>query len=104
MIICRRLKLIFVTVVLPVLFLAGGASAVNLGETKVFNVDKNFDAAARTQITAILVKTTNNLYFYIEKSWWDSQPQAKQAEVLADLDNLSSEFDNKIYREQNKRK
>ena len=75
----------------------GIAHATNYGDVVNFNVDKNFDASARTQITAALVKTTNNLYFYVEKFWWDSQPQAKQVEILADLDNLSSEFDNKIY-------
>lgn len=75
----------------------GSASAYNIGEVANFNVDKDLDASARNQITATLVKIANNLYFYIEKQWWDLQPQAKQAEVLAYLNNLSSEFDNRIY-------
>ncbi|MCX6723653.1 MAG: hypothetical protein NT155_00570 [Candidatus Staskawiczbacteria bacterium] len=77
--------------------LAGNVLAANYGDVANFNVDKNFDASARTQISATLVKTANNIYFYIDKIWWDLQPQAKQAEILADLDNLSLEFDNKIY-------
>jgi len=76
---------------------AGTAEAVNFGDIVNFNVDKDFDASTRTQISATLVKTTDNLYFYVEKPWWDAQPQAKQAEVLANLDNLSSEFGNRIY-------
>jgi len=75
----------------------GLVRAANYGDIVNFNVDKNFDASARTKITATLIKTANNLYFYIEKTWWDSQPQAKQIEVLAYLDNLSYEFDSKIY-------
>jgi len=81
------------------LFLLFGASAkaASLGEIVTFNVDKNFDSIGRTQLQAILVKSTNNLYFYIEKAWWDEQLVQKQSEVLANLDILSLEFDNKIY-------
>ncbi|MCX6722928.1 MAG: hypothetical protein NT094_02550, partial [Candidatus Staskawiczbacteria bacterium] len=74
-------KIIFVTIFFS-LATAGIAKADNYGDVATFNVDKNFDATARTQITAKLIKTTNNLYFYIEKSWWDLQPQAKQTEIL----------------------
>lgn len=73
------------------------AEAISFGDNTNFNVDKNFDSSARTQITATLVNETNKIYFYIEKAWWDPQPQAKRAEVLAYLDNLSYEFDNNIY-------
>ena len=81
------------------LFLAVTPSvhAVSYGDFVNFYVDKNFDASARSQVMATLVKTTNNLYFYIEKTWWDSQPQAKQTEILGKLDSLSLEFDKKIY-------
>jgi len=79
------------------MFFAQPASAVNYGDVVVFNVDKSFDASARTQISSTLVKTGSNLYFYIDSSWWASQPPAKQAEILAYLDILSQEFDNKIY-------
>jgi hypothetical protein len=71
--------------------------AFDVGNITTFNVDKDFDASARDQVTSVLVKTTNKLYFYIEKSWWDSQLQAKKNEVLAYLDMLSKEFDSKIY-------
>jgi len=97
---CIPKKIIFAGIFLA-LFVAGypldSVKAVSYGDVVTFDVDKNFDATARTKITATLVKTANNLYFYIEKPWWDSQPQVKQAEILAGLDNLSSEFDNKIY-------
>jgi|SRR3989344_7320581 len=62
-----------------------------------FNVDKNFDLSQRTQVQAVLVKTEPNLYFYVEKSWWDGQTFQQQEADLADLDKLSSEFDLKIY-------
>jgi len=81
------------------LFLAGAniAKAANVGDIVNFNVDKSFDASGRTQIPATLVKVSSKLYFYIEKSWWDSQTQTKQGAILINLDNLSVEFDNNIY-------
>ncbi|MCX6718056.1 MAG: peptidoglycan-binding domain-containing protein [Candidatus Staskawiczbacteria bacterium] len=90
-------KIILIAAILLFFVVAFSVKAVNVGDSVSFNVDKNFDASARAQITATLVKTGNNLYFYVEKTWWDAQPQAKQSEILAGLDSLSSEFDNKIY-------
>jgi len=90
---------ILIFVVITFLFLAGAnaAKAANVGDIVNFNVDKSFDASGRTQIPATLIKIGTKLYFYIEKTWWDLQIQAKQSQVLADLDNLSNEFDNNIY-------
>lgn len=76
---------------------AGNVYAANVGDVVNFNVDKGFDASARTQVSATLVKATGSLYFYVEKQWWDSQLQTKQSEVLSSLDKLSQEFDGKIY-------
>lgn len=93
-------KLFIVVAVASIfLFLTGTnvVKAVNVGDIVNFNIDKSFDASGRTQIPATLVQINPKLYFYIEKPWWDTQTQAKQAEILADLDNLSSEFDNNIY-------
>lgn len=94
----KKIKSIFIFIVfLFTLYFTGNAYAANLNEYVNFNIDKNYDAGARSQVSAILVKTSPNLYFYIEKNWWDSQVLAKKNEILNSLNNLSSEFDNKIY-------
>jgi hypothetical protein len=90
-------KIIFIACAVFILLAATGAKAANFSDIINFNVDKNFDSSGRSQLPAVLVKTTPNLYLFIEKPWWDSQTQIKQNEVLTDLDNLSKEFDNKIY-------
>ena len=90
-------KYFFIAGALLLLFFAQNALAANAGETINFNVDKNFDASNRTQVTAALVKTAPKLYFYVEKTWWDLQVPAKKDEILAGFDSLSVEFDNKIY-------
>ena len=86
----------FITVFL-MLLAAPGAKAVNVGDVVNFNVDQNFDASARAQVPATLVKITSSLYFYVQTSWWNAQVPAKQAEILTNLDNASAEFSNKIY-------
>lgn len=88
---------IFLTGILLFLLVWTNAYAANTSDILNFNVEKNFDASARSQITAVLVKTSPKLYFYIEKPWWDSQSQVKQNQILSNLDNLSEEFENKIY-------
>ena len=83
--------------VLSICFLASDVKAANVGDVINFNVDENYDVSARSQVQAILIQTTLNLSFYIEKNWWDLQVPAKKVEILTSLDNLSSEFSNKIY-------
>jgi len=90
-------KIIFAVIGLVFLSLAGNTKAANVGDIVNFNVDKGFDASGRTQVSSILVKTETNLYFYVDKIWWDSQTPPKQSEILTDLDNLSGEFDSNIY-------
>ncbi len=80
-----------------VLFLGQFAKAQNFSDITNFYVDKNFDISQRTQISAVLVKTSRNLYFYVDKSWWDQQVPAKKDEISASLDKLSAEFDGHIY-------
>lgn len=90
-----KIKIIlFITVLL---LAAGTANAASIGETVNFNVDKDFDASGRSQLSATLVKSAKSIYFYIEKPWWDSQFPAKKEDILTALDTLSKEFDDKIY-------
>lgn len=73
------------------------ASASSLGDVIQFNVNKNFDVVGSDSVPAVLVKSTPNLHFFVEKSWWDAQNSLKQSEILLNLDTLSTEFSNKIY-------
>ena len=95
----KKLFLITGTLIFLVFLLgaSNSAYAANVGDIVNFNVDKSFDTNSRTQISSTLVKIGSKLYFYIEKPWWDAQTPLKQAEILADLDSLSNEFDSNIY-------
>lgn len=91
------IKFIFLAGVILFSLGTGTAKAANLGDVVNFNVDKNFDASTRTQIPSTLIKISPRLYFYVEKTWWDSQTLEKQSQTLIFLDNLSLEFNNNIY-------
>ena len=91
------MKKFFIITILCILFVAQGVMAVGFGNNVNFYVDEDFDASAREQIIATLVKTTPKLNFYIEKNWWDLQEQAKQTDILNNLNTLSQEFENRIY-------
>ncbi len=93
----KNKKIIFFGLFALSFFFVTPAEAVNLNDSIVFNVDSSYDATARFNLEATLIKTTSKLYFYIEKSWWDSQIYAKQNEILNNLEILSQEFENKIY-------
>ncbi len=66
-------------------------------EISNFFVDNTFDVLGRSKIEAVPVKASSNLYFYIEKSWWNAQYDLKKDEILRNLDELSIEFQNNIY-------
>lgn len=91
---CRKLLLVICILSLS---WVSGVSAFGMNENINFNVDRNFDASARNQITATLIKVSDKINFYVEKSWWDSQLDAKKYEVMNSLDVLSQEFSLKIY-------
>src|SRR3989344_6124652 len=90
-------KVFFIASMSLVLFSALNIKAASVGEIVNFTIEKNFDSSARSQVQAVLVKTTPNLYFYVEKNWWDLQVSAKQNEILSDLGITSLEFTNNIY-------
>ena len=90
-------KNIILAVGIFLFFAAGRVCAANTGDVVNFDVDKGFDATGRTQLQATLVKVSDRLYFYVENTWWNSQTPGKQNQVLADLGNLSNEFDGNIY-------
>ncbi|MEK7658882.1 MAG: peptidoglycan-binding domain-containing protein [Patescibacteria group bacterium] len=93
----QRKIIIFSMCLLGAIFTYSGVMAATFSEVVNFNIDENFDVSDRQQITTILIKTAPNLYFYVEKSWWDFQVQGKQNEILLRLDILSTEFQDKIY-------
>jgi len=62
-----------------------------------FNIESSYDLYGRETITANLVKTTDQLYFYVDKDWWDKLSFAQQSKMMTIIDDLADEFALKIY-------
>jgi len=87
-------KFVFIISLILLLGIAVSVSADTVGEKQVFYVDPSYDLSERQELTAILVKKTSKLYFYVDEKWWNFTPQN---EIYQALSSLGQEFDNKIY-------
>lgn len=76
-------------VMVPFFVLASPVGADVMGETRVFNVDKQFDKHGDSKVTATLIKVGGKAYFYVDNRY--------SANVVEKLNSLSAEFDNNIY-------
>lgn len=90
-------RFIFIVIIFCSLFASFSASAADLGNNITFYVEEDLDSYSRLQIMATLVKITPELYFYIEKDWWDVKSNDDKKKVLNNLEVLSQEFKNNIY-------
>ena len=88
-------KIIFFGIIL--LFLPTSALADYLGQTITFNVDPSYDLEKREEISATLQKISNQLYFYFDDKWWNNLTSDEKAKVFSSLNNLTEEFEQKIY-------
>jgi len=76
---------------------ASEVGAASEGEVRNFYIDSSYDLYGRSEISAELIRTTNSLYFYIEKKWWGSSSPLEQNNIRIALFDLGEEFKNKIY-------
>lgn len=86
--------LFFIAVFSSTSFLVG---AFEVGSKADFFLESRFDAARREKVSAYLVKSSNNLYFYIDELWWNYRKDTEKEKALSFLDDLSNEFNNRIY-------
>ncbi len=89
--------IVLATLVAAGFFFAAPASALQQGETISFTVDADYDISAREDLSATLVKVSDRLAIYVEKSWWDQQTLFRQNQLLTSLDILSREFEKRTY-------
>jgi len=73
------------------------AQAAVLGEQVNFNVDSNYDATGRTQLTASLKVIGDSIYFYVEDDYWHDLNITQRSLLKEALDDLADEFDTVIY-------
>ena len=90
-----KIKLILIASLF--LLLPSLTMAAELLERVDFFVDSSYDLENREEVTAVLQRITDQLYFYIDVKWLDSLKIEEQKKVNAALAELTYEFENTIY-------
>ena len=67
------------------------------GQVTDFFVEKDYDGLGRNEITATLKIVSQKAYFYVDRSWYQNLSDDVRHKVETNLDNLSQEFDKRIY-------
>ncbi len=87
-------KIFFVAIFLFFCLSSFKIEAQAVGEKRNFFIDPVYDLNNREELNAVLVKTTPQLYFYADESWWNFSPQNEISQILT---SLGEEFEKKIY-------
>jgi len=73
------------------------ASADTLGQEVNFSIDSSYDSQGRKEAAAVLQKITGQLYFYVDKEWWQGLSYSKRQGLEVAFHSLATEFEKKIY-------
>ncbi len=89
-------KLFFLSIIFFSFFI-GIVSAQEEGEVRHFYVEPEYDIDDREELGAELVKETDELYFYVDKSWWVDLSSRDQSTYQQKMNDLEEEFREDIY-------
>ncbi len=71
--------------------------ADDIGQKNNFSIDPSYDLQKREETSATLQKISSQIYYYIDDNWWNGLDSSKKEAILKILEDLSNEFDKKIY-------
>lgn len=80
-----------------ILFIPVFAQAISLGEERFFNIQSEYNLSGSSRINTQLIKITNRLYFYADKTWFNELSYQKKIDIENKIYNLSNEFEYRIY-------
>src|SRR3989344_5768055 len=96
----NKLSLIFklsASVFLALLFFSSPGLISAAEQQADFFVDSQFDLQNRAQLTATLIKTGFDLYYYADQQWWNGLSQLERGQIYAKLDTIDNEFSQNAY-------
>jgi hypothetical protein len=74
------------------------AKADTFGQSQTFNIEASYGIdPAQKQVAATLVKSSDNINFYVDNAFWDKKTDKEKGDLNAALDSLGKEFDSNIY-------
>ena len=93
----KKKKFLLFVVISTIIFSGVFVEAATLGETRDFYVDSYYDISGRKEISATLQRISNQLYFYIDNSWWEKLNDSEHSQINQKIYELSNEFERNIY-------
>jgi hypothetical protein len=93
----KSVKIKFILIAVLFLMVPVMAGADTLDQEINFNIDSSYDSQGRKEIRATLVKITSQLYFYVDKVWWQDLNYSKKQSLEVIFNNLAAEFEKRIY-------
>jgi peptidoglycan hydrolase-like protein with peptidoglycan-binding domain len=90
-------KILFGLLIISGFTFCFSVKAATFNETKNFYIDSSYDISGRKEITAILQRISNQLYFYVDNDWWGGLSFEDKNKINIELYNLADEFEKKIY-------
>jgi peptidoglycan hydrolase-like protein with peptidoglycan-binding domain len=66
-------------------------------QNKNFFIESDYDLFGRNQIETKLIKTATNLYFYVDKVWFDNLPLVDKQMIDNKIYSLATDFEYKTY-------
>ncbi len=94
----NKQRLVFVPFILGGLFfICSSVFAANIGDKENFFVDPTYDYSGRTNISATLIRISENAYYYMEDDYWNSLSLKDRSAVSDYVNRIMENFDNYTY-------
>lgn len=77
--------------------LSNSVSADSLNQSAAFYINPDYEYFGRDKITATLREISGNAYWYVSDDYWAGISEAEKSPFLSNLDELTREFDSRIY-------
>ncbi|MFA5386683.1 MAG: peptidoglycan-binding domain-containing protein [Candidatus Paceibacterota bacterium] len=93
----KKIRTLILVVGIVIFILPSFVSADTLDQEADFNIDPSYDSHGRKEITAVLRKATDQLYFYVDRTWWRELSSSERRSLDVSFYNLAAEFEKRIY-------
>jgi hypothetical protein len=87
----------FLICVLSLVFVPLFVKADNLGQLQNFFVEPSYSDSKISQVSATLVRSSDDVYFYIDTNWLNQRSDREKESIYSTLSVLGTEFDSNIY-------
>ena len=93
----RKFSSFFILFFILCFSFSSGVYADSLNQNAVFSINSDYEYSGRSQVSATLKKISDKAYWYVSDEYWNRISPFEKSIFLQELDELASEFDDRIY-------